>query len=108
MENGLLIIGLIGLLFLSMYGYAYGMVALEKMKIKKQQQEIERLEAIKKEERLLRQKAREEKLAKLKKRSDEIRLELNRLEKVNLKRATKDQKKVEKMKERMEQKQQAS
>ncbi|GAL66216.1 hypothetical protein [Jejuia pallidilutea] len=108
MENGLLILGLIGLLFLSMYGYAYGTVALEKMRLKKQQQEIERLEAIKKEERLQRQKAREEKLAKLKKRSDEIRLELNRLEKVNLQRATKDQKKVEKMKERIEQKQQAA
>ncbi|TBN05598.1 hypothetical protein EYD45_04805 [Hyunsoonleella flava] len=108
MENGLLILGLISLLFLSMYGYAYGTVALEKRKLKKQQLEIERIEAIKKEERLARQKAREEKLEKLKKRSEEIRLELNRLEKVNLQRATKDQKKVEKMKERIEQKQQAS
>lgn len=108
MENGLLILGLIGLLFLAMYGYAYGTVALEKMKVKKQQQEIERLEAIRKEERLQRQKVRDEKLEKLRKRSEEIRLELNRLEKVNLQRATKDQKKVEKMKERIEQKQQAS
>lgn len=108
MENGLLILGLIGLLFLCMYGYAYGTVALERMRIKKQQQEIERLEAIRKEERLQRQKARDEKLEKLRKRSEEIRLELNRLEKVNLQGATKDQKKVEKMKERIEQKQQAS
>lgn len=108
MENGLLIIGLISLLFLSMYGYAYGSVKAERRKLKKEQQELERIEAIKKEERIIRQKARDEKLAKLKKRSDEIRLELNRLEKVNLKSATKDQQKVERMKIRIEQKQKAS
>ncbi|MEW4922866.1 hypothetical protein [Algibacter sp. 2305UL17-15] len=108
MENGLIILGLIGLLFLSMYGYAYGTVALEKMRLKKQEQELERIAAIKHEERLQRQKARDEKLAKLKKRSDEIRLELNRLEKVNTQNATKDQMKVEKMKKRIEEQQKAS
>lgn len=108
MENGLLILGLIALLFLCMYGYAYGTVALEKGKLKKQQQEIERLEAKRLEERIARQKVRDEKLEKLRKRSEEIRLELNRLEKVNLQGATQDQKKVEKMKQRIEEKQQAS
>ena len=108
MENGLIILGLIALLFLSMYGYAYGTVTLEKMRLKKREQELQRMAAIKNEERIQRQKAREEKLANLKKRSDEIRLELNRLEKVNLQNATKDQAKVERMKERIEEQQKAS
>ncbi|MGC6430012.1 MAG: hypothetical protein ACON5F_03120 [Jejuia sp.] len=108
MENGLLIIGLIALLFLCMYGYAYGTVAAEKAKAKKEQQELERLEAIKQEERAQRRKAHNEKLEKLRKRSEEIRLELNRLEKVNFTSATTDQLKVEKMKEQIQSKQQAS
>ncbi|MFS4482130.1 hypothetical protein ACKGJY_03880 [Hyunsoonleella sp. 2307UL5-6] len=101
MENGLLVLGLIGSLFLCIYGYAYGSVAIENIRLKKKQQELEHIEKLNKEERLKRQKAREEKLLKLNKRSEEIRLELNRLEKVNLQRATKDQHKVELMKERI-------
>ena len=108
MENGVYVLGLIGLLFLCIYGYAYGSVAIEKMKSKKYYQELDRIAAIKKEERLVKQKAREEKLEKLRKRSNEIRLELNRLEKVNLQRATTDQIKVEKMRQRLEHNQQAS
>lgn len=108
MENGLLILGLILLLFVAMYGYAYGTVAWEKMQFKKQEEDIKRLEAIRQEERAQKQKERDEKLEKLRKRSEEIRMELNRLEKVNLQRATADQKKVEKMKKRIEEKQKAS
>ncbi len=108
MENGLLILGLIVLLFVCMYGYAYGTVAWEKMKLKRQKEELIRLEAIRQEERAIKQKERDEKLEKLRKRSEEIRLELNRLEKVNLQNATKDQNKVEKMKQRIEEKQKAS
>lgn len=102
MENGLIILGLIALLFLSMYGYAYGSVTMEKSREKKRQQELERLEAIKSEERAQRRKAHNEKLEKLRKRSEEIRLELNRLEKVNFASATADQQKVEKMKAKIQ------
>ncbi len=108
MENGLVILGLIALLFLCMYGYAYGTVAMERAKEKKKQQELERLEAIKKEARTQRRKEHNEKLEKLRKRSEEIRLELNRLEKVNFAGATSEQQKVEKMKAKMSGQQQAS
>ncbi|GAB1855854.1 hypothetical protein MHTCC0001_06890 [Flavobacteriaceae bacterium MHTCC 0001] len=105
MENGLLIIGLIALLFLSMYGYAYGTVALEKAKAKKQQLQLDHIAAVKAQERAERRKAHNEMLEKLRKRSEEIRLELQRLEKVNFENATNDQKKVNYMKELIEQQQ---
>ena len=35
MENGYIIIGIVALLFLSMYGYAYASVAFEKIQEKK-------------------------------------------------------------------------
>jgi len=98
MENGLLILGLIGLLFLCMYGYSYGTVARERVKEKRKQQELDRLQELKKEERAKRRKIYNEKLAKLKRRSEEIRLELQRLEKVNLNTDSKDKQKVEQIK----------
>lgn len=108
MENSFLIIGLIFLLFLSMYGYSYRSASLEKNRVKKLKEEQMLIQAKRKEERIARQKARNEKLEKLKRRSEEIRLELNRLEKVNLQSATEDQKLVEVMKQRIEKKQKAS
>jgi activator of 2-hydroxyglutaryl-CoA dehydratase len=105
MENGLLILGIIALLFLSMYGFAYGSVALEKIKYRKQSEEQERLEAIKQARRQQRQLARNEKLEKLRQRSEQIRVELNRLEKVNLQSTINEHDIVEKMKERMDLKQ---
>lgn len=83
MENGVIILGIIALLFLCMYGYAYGTVALEKIKERKQDAEYERILSVKKTQRLEKQKLREAKIAKLRKRSNEIRMELNRLEKVS-------------------------
>lgn len=108
MENSLLIMGLVILLFLSIYGYSQGIVALEKSKEKKMRQEADKLAELKETERANRRKAYDEKLLKMKLRSEEIRLELNRLEKVNLQRTTKDQEKVEIIKERLLEKQKAS
>lgn len=102
MENGLLVLGIIAMLFACMYGFAYGSVALEKLKYRKQAEELERIAAQKEAVRLQKQKVRDEKLEKLRKRSEQIRLELNRLEKVNLYKTIDEHAIVEKMKDRMD------
>lgn len=85
MENGYLILGLIALLFLSMYGYAYLAVALEKFKQKKEanklieKEELRRLESLKKQELI------DEKVRKFNERKNEIQRELMLLEKMKKK-----------------------
>ncbi len=82
MENGYLILGLIALLFLSMYGYAYLAVALEKLKQKKdanrsvEKEELRRLESLQKQEYI------NEKVRKFNKRKEEIQQELMLLDKM--------------------------
>ncbi|OEJ99045.1 hypothetical protein A8C32_07665 [Flavivirga aquatica] len=82
MENGYLILGIIALLFLSMYGYSYFSVAMEKARqTSKMNKELK-----KKEERLKRrdenQKIRDKKLMKFNKRKEEIQRELVLLKKM--------------------------
>tara|TARA_R110001583_G_scaffold61788_5_gene182268 strand:+ start:1037 stop:1306 length:270 start_codon:yes stop_codon:yes gene_type:complete len=85
MENGYLILGIIALLFLSMYGYAYLAVALEKLKQKRaakkliEKEELRRLESLKKQELI------DEKVRKFNERKDEIQRELMLLEKMKSK-----------------------
>lgn len=85
MENGYIILGIIALLFLSMYGYAYLAVALEKMKQKREakksieKEELRRIESLKKQEII------DEKVRKFSKRKDEIQRELMLLEKMKSK-----------------------
>lgn len=80
MENGYVILGIIALLFLSMYGYAYASVALEKIQEKKAKKLELKKEALRLEEKALKQKIRDEKTSQLLKRSEEIKLELQKLE----------------------------
>ncbi|WP_142783841.1 hypothetical protein [Changchengzhania lutea] len=85
MENGYVILGLIALLFLSMYGYAYASVAFEKLKQNRArknellEEEARRLESIRKQE------ERDEKVRKFNKRKEEIQHELLLLEKMKKK-----------------------
>lgn len=85
MENGFLILGIIALLFLSMYGYAYLAVAFEKVKQKKEarkaieKEELRRLESQKKQELI------DEKVRKFNERKEEIQRELMLLEKMKSK-----------------------
>jgi len=89
MENGYVILGIIALLFLSMYGYAYASVTLEKMRDRKIEKIELKKEQLRLEEMALKQKARDEKLNQLNKRSEEIKLELEKLEKMKQKQEVK-------------------
>lgn len=84
MDNGYVILSIIALLFMSMYGFAYSSVMLEKYKEKRAMKESLKLEALKLEEKAKKQQLRNEKLNELTKRSNEIKEELNRLEKIKL------------------------
>ena len=85
MENGYVILGIIALLFLSMYGYAYLAVAVEKKKQKgaanklAEKSELRRLESLKKQAII------DEKVRKFNERKDEIQRELMLLEKMKTK-----------------------
>lgn len=82
MENGYVILGIIALLFLSMYGYAYFAVAFEKMKQKRKTRfEIEK-EELRREESLKKQEFINEKVRKFNERKEEIQNELLLLEKM--------------------------
>ena len=76
MENGYVILGIVALLFLSMYGYAYFSVALEKIKAIRDKNrnvhkiEQRRLESLKKQELI------DEKVRKFNDRKEEIQKEL--------------------------------
>ncbi len=82
MENGYVILGIVALLFLSMYGYSYATVVWENMKLKKEKKREARKEELIQEKRLLNQKIREEKFQKFNKRKEEIKHELMLLEKM--------------------------
>jgi uncharacterized membrane protein len=82
MENGLVILGIITLLFLSMYGYSYLSVAREKMKVKKEQKVQLEKDALRREKRLAHQAIIDEKVRKFNKRKEEIQRELKLLEKM--------------------------
>jgi ABC-type transport system involved in Fe-S cluster assembly fused permease/ATPase subunit len=85
MENGFVILGIIALLFLSMYGYAYLAVAVEKIKQKREankaaeKAELRRLESLKKQAII------DEKVRKFNERKEEIQRELMLLEKMKTK-----------------------
>jgi len=82
MENGYIILGLIGLLFLSMYGFSYISVAKEKMKQKKaQQKELEKAE-LRRQARIKHQELINEKVRKFNERKEEIQNELMLLKKM--------------------------
>jgi len=82
MENGYIILGLIGLLFLSMYGFSYISVAKEKMKQKKaQQKELEKAE-LRRQARIKHQELISEKVRKFNERKEEIQNELMLLKKM--------------------------
>jgi hypothetical protein len=80
MDNGYVIIGIIALLFLSMYGYVYASIAFENIKGKKAKKKLVKLREERRVMKLSNQIKRDEKLAKLLKRSEEIRQELRELE----------------------------
>lgn len=84
MENGYVILGIVALLFLCMYGYAYASVALEKVHEKRAKKIELQKEEIRLQEKALNQKIREDKMSQLSKRSQEIKLELERLEQTKL------------------------
>jgi len=82
MDNGYVILGIIAVLFLSMYGLSYISVAREKLAQKKyQEQELEKAE-LRRQARLKHQEIIEEKVRKFNKRKDEIQHELVLLKKM--------------------------
>lgn len=85
MENGYVILGIIALLFLSMYGYAYLAVAVEKIKQKREANKAAEKEELRRLERLKKQAIIDEKVRKFNERKDEIQRELMLLEKMKTK-----------------------
>ena len=85
MENGLVILGIIALLFLSMYGYAYLSTAMVKVKLKREAKKIEEKEHLMRQERIKKQEIINEKVRKFSKRREEIKHELMLLEKMKMK-----------------------
>ncbi|SFD17008.1 hypothetical protein [Algibacter pectinivorans] len=82
MENGYIILGLIALLFLSIYGFSYLSVAREKMNQKKQQQkELEKAQ-LRRQARIKNQELIDERVRKFNKRKEEIQHELMLLKKM--------------------------
>ena len=82
MENGYVILGIIALLFLSMYGYAYFSVAYEKLKQKRRLKALAEKEAIRRQESLKKQEIIDEKVRKFNERKEEIQNELLLLKKM--------------------------
>ena len=79
MEHGYLILALVALLFISMYGYSYIPIILEKRKEAQLRMEQIELEEARESEKLMKQELRDDKLNKSLKRSAEIRMELQRI-----------------------------
>lgn len=100
MGNGVIILSIIALLFLSIYGFTYGSVALAKIKQKKAEKKALMFEEIRLEERKRRQAIRDEKLRKQNKRREEIKRELKLLEEMKLNNERLNALRVEKMKEK--------
>lgn len=82
MENGYVILGIIALLFLSMYGYAYFSVFMEKIRARKNKELAIEKEALRLEQRKKNQEIIDERVRKFNKRKEEIHRELLLLEKM--------------------------
>ncbi|MFG6687109.1 hypothetical protein ACGK9U_11030 [Mariniflexile sp. HNIBRBA6329] len=82
MENGYVILGIIALLFMSMYGYAYFSVLKEKLRAKKNQDLKAEKEAMRLEQRKKNQELIDERVRKFNERKEEIHRELMLLEKM--------------------------
>jgi hypothetical protein len=82
MDNGFIILGIIALLFLSMYGFSYFSVAREKINQKKiQQKELDKAES-RRQARIKNQELIDERVRKFAERKEEIQHELMLLEKM--------------------------
>lgn len=82
MENGYVILGIVALLFLSMYGYAYLSVANERANEKKKLKDLVEKEKIRKLKRLKNQEIIDAKVRAFNKRKEEIHNELLLLKKM--------------------------
>ena len=82
MQNGYIILGIVALLFISMYGYAYFSVFLEKIKAKKNEEVTLQKEAMRLEHRRKNQELIDERVRKFNERKEEIQRELMLLEKM--------------------------
>ncbi|MFL1011246.1 hypothetical protein [Flavisericum labens] len=82
MESGFVILGIIALLFLSMYGYSYLSVYREKMSQKQQKKKEQEKQEARRLRRLAHQATVDEKVEKFNKRKEEIQRELMLLEKM--------------------------
>ncbi|MFI1770884.1 hypothetical protein [Thalassobellus citreus] len=85
MENGYVILGIIALLFLSMYGYAYFSVAIVKIKQKREAKRLLAKEELRRQESIEKQKLVDAKVQKFNERKEEIHRELVLLEKMKKK-----------------------
>jgi len=85
MENGLVILGIIALLFLSMYGYAYLSTSMVKIKLRREAKRGLAKEELRRQESLKKQEVINEKGRKFNKRKEEIQHELMLLEKMKTK-----------------------
>ena len=82
MENGYVILGIIALLFLSMYGYAYFFVVFEKIKERRNKKRDIEIEALRREESIKKQAIIDERVRKFNERKEQIQHELMLLEKM--------------------------
>ncbi|MCB4808161.1 hypothetical protein LG651_07830 [Tamlana sp. 62-3] len=82
MENGYVILGIVALLFLSMYGYSYWSVFREKMAQKKIKEEEQKKRELRRERRLKNQALIDAKVNAFNKRKAEIKQELNMLNRI--------------------------
>lgn len=102
--NGYITIGIIALLFLAMYAYAYGSAYFESLAKKRTKKEyIERQEALRRLK-MRKQRQREEKYQKIFKRSQEIKQRIKELERerVSMVQKIKDNVKVELVKNKLQ------
>ncbi|WP_298555131.1 hypothetical protein [uncultured Algibacter sp.] len=82
MDNGFIILGIIALLFLSMYGFSYLSVAREKMSQKKEQQKELEKAGLRRQARIKNQEIIDERVRKFNQRKEEIQHELMLLNKM--------------------------
>lgn len=82
MENGYIILGIIALLFASMYGFSYFSVAIEKMNQKKAQRKELEKEALRRQARIKNQELIDARVRKFTERKEEIQHELMLLNKM--------------------------
>jgi hypothetical protein len=82
MQNGYVILGILALLFISMYGYAYYSVSLEKIREKRNKKKAIEMEELRRLESKRKQEIIDEKVKKFNDRKEEIHRELVLLEKM--------------------------